>query len=198
MSPELTALVLSIGYLGLFLVVLFESGLFGFFLPGSSLLFVAGFLSSQNHLNIIFVLCILFSASVMGNCLSYALGAKYGKRLFEKQTFPFLQKAHLLKTEQFYEKHGGKTILLARFIPIVRAFAPFVAGMARMRLRPFLLYNVLGGLLWGVGVPLLGYILGASFPTLGNYIFPLIGIIVILLLIPKLVRFLFFSNQNRI
>lgn len=193
MSPEIEQLILAIGYLGVFIVVLFESGLFGFFLPGSSLLFTAGFLSSQGILTIEIILVMTLFATVAGNSLGYLLGARYGKYLFASQKIPFFKKKHLLTAEQFYKKHGGKTIILARFIPVLRAFAPFVAGLSRMDKKQFYFYNILGGILWAIGVPLLGYLLGETIPEAPTYILPSIAIIVLLLFLPKGARFV--KNQ---
>lgn len=156
-----------------------ESGLFfGAFLPGDSLLFTAGFLASQGFLNIYLLVPILFLSAVLGDSVGYAFGHKVGKRLFRREDSIFFHKKHLVSAELFYEKHGGKTILIARFLPIVRTFAPIVAGMGSMRYRRFLAYNLVGGFLWAVCITLAGYFLGRLIPDVDKYLLPIILLII--------------------
>jgi membrane-associated protein len=157
-----------------------ESGLlFGFFLPGDSLLFTAGFLASQGFLNIWVLMIGCFIAAVTGDSVGYYIGHRYGKRLFNKEDSLLFHKDHLLKAQAFYKKHGGKTIILARFMPFIRTFAPVVAGIGDMKYSSFLTYNIIGGLLWAGGVTYAGYELGRIIPDVDKYLLPIIGLIVI-------------------
>lgn len=186
MHFDLQSILPTIGYLGIFIVVFAESGLFiGFFLPGDSLLFTAGFLASTNIFNIWILVPLCFIAAVLGDSVGYAFGHKVGRRLFHKKESLLFHKDNLEKAERFYEKHGKKTIILARFMPIVRTFAPIVAGIGRMQYRTFLLYNVIGGVLWGVGLCLAGYFLGKTIPNVDRYLLPIIGLIIVLSVAPS-------------
>lgn len=181
---DLEGLIRATGYVGVTSIVYAESGLLvGALLPGDSLLFTAGFLSSQGYLNI-WVLCILvFVAAVAGDNTGYAIGRRYGPRVFKHKESLFFRKDYVEKSEKFYKKHGGKTIILARFTPVVRTFAPLLAGVGKMHYRTFFFYNIVGALFWGVGVSLLGYFLGKSIPNIDAYLLPIIiGIIFISLL----------------
>lgn len=150
-----------IAYIVLFVIVFAESGLMiGFFLPGDSLLFTTGFLASKGLLDLKILLPLLFAAAVLGDSAGYAFGRRVGRRLFEREKSLLFHKGNLLKAEKFYEKHGKKTIIIARFMPVIRTFAPIVAGIGHMEYKTFLTYNIVGGFLWAVGVTLLGYFLG--------------------------------------
>lgn len=155
--------ILHLGWLAVVAVIFAESGLLiGFFLPGDSLLFTAGFLVQQNILPInvhIFVL-LLFIAAVTGDSVGYAFGKKVGRKLFQRENTRFFRKENLERAEEFYEKHGAKTIVIARFVPIVRTFAPIVAGASHMPYRQFVAYNVIGGALWTAGFTYLGFFAG--------------------------------------
>ena len=153
------------GLLMLGAIVFAESGLLvGFFLPGDSLLFIAGFLASDAGGNVLpplpWVLLVAASMAVVGDQVGYVIGHRIGPALFDKPKSRLFNPDHVTKAHAFFEKHGARTIVLARFVPIVRTFAPVVAGVSGMDYRTFVRFNVLGGLLWGVGVPLLGYFLG--------------------------------------
>lgn len=172
-------------YIILFGIVFAESGLLiGFFLPGDSLLFTAGFLATQHFLNIWILLIGFFLAAVVGDSVGYAFGHKFGKKLFNKEDSFLFHKNNLLKAKAFYDKHGKKTIILARFVPIIRTFAPIIAGMTDMHYRTFLIYNLIGAVAWAIGVTLLGYFLGGLIPNIDKYLIPIVGLIVILSLIP--------------
>jgi membrane-associated protein len=163
LSFDLEQLIINVGYVGLFAIVFAESGLFfGFFFPGDSLLLTAGLLASRDILNIAILIPTLFVAAVLGDSVGYWFGAKTGPLLFKREESLLFKPKHLLAAKAFYEKHGGKTITLARFVPFVRTFAPIVAGAAEMHYRRFLLFNLFGGLLWAVGMTLLGYYLGRA------------------------------------
>ena len=163
MSLDLEQLIINVGYVGLFAIVFAESGLFfGFFFPGDSLLLTAGLLASREILNILILIPILFIAAVLGDTVGYWFGARTGPLLFKRDESLLFKPKHLLAAKAFYEKHGGKTITLARFMPFVRTFAPIVAGAAEMNYRRFLFFNLIGGMAWAIGMTLLGYYLGSA------------------------------------
>lgn len=195
---ELKDLVEAVGYLGIFAIIFAESGiLLGFFLPGDSLLFTAGFLASQNILSLPILLLGCFIAAVAGDSLGYWLGAKLGVKLFQKEDSFLFHKKNLIKTQEFYDKHGMKTIILARFIPIIRTFAPTLAGVASMKYSIFLRYNIIGGVLWAIGVTLAGYFLGRVVPDVDKYLIPIILLIVIVSLLPALIHLLKPSDSSK-
>ena len=181
----LVHLVKYVGYPGIFVVVFFESGVFfGFFLPGSSVLFTAGLLATQGFFNIWFLIPLLTLAAVLGDSAGYWFGNRVGVSLFFKKDSRFFKHEYLIQAKDFYEKHGFQAVILARFIPIVRTFAPIIAGIADMRYRTFLAYNVIGALLWAAGVTFAGYFLGSRIPGIEHYITPIILIIIVVSLIP--------------
>ena len=164
MHFDLAELIERAGYVGLFAIVFAESGLFfGFFLPGDSLLLTAGLLASRGALDVRVLIPLLFVAAVAGDTVGYWFGAKTGPLIFKREESLFFKPQNLLKARAFYDRHGGKTITLARFMPFVRTFAPIVAGAARMHYGRFLFFNVLGGVVWAIGMTLLGYFLGQAF-----------------------------------
>jgi membrane-associated protein len=167
MPHDLVQLIETVGYIGLFAIVFAESGLFfGFFFPGDSLLLTAGLLASRGSLNVVVLILILFPAAVLGDSVGYWFGAKAGPPLFKREESLFFKPKNLQAAKAFYDKHGGKTITLARFMPFIRTFAPIVAGAVRMDYRRFLCFNLLGGVVWAIGMTLLGYFLGAWFGTI--------------------------------
>jgi membrane-associated protein len=182
---DLRSVIEAVGYLGVWSIVFVESGLLvGFFLPGDSLLFTAGFLASQGFFNIVYLALGCFIAAVAGDSVGYWIGHRYGRRLFQKEQSRFFKKDHLIKAEAFYEKHGGKTIILARFMPIIRTFAPVVAGIGQMKYTSFLMYNLVGGLLWAIGLTCTGYFLGSLIPDVDKYLLPIIGLIILVSVAP--------------
>lgn len=170
------------------LIIFAETGLLiGFFLPGDTLLFLAGSLSATGEIQIsIFLLiAMLIISAIIGNSVGYFIGSKAGKKLFERPNSRFFNRDHLIKTHNFYEKYGGITMILARFIPIIRTFAPVVAGTVEMSKRKFTLYNIIGAILWIGGVTALGYFLGREFPDIIKYLqVAVIGVVIISLLLP--------------
>lgn len=175
------------GYFIVFALVFLESGmLVGFFFPGDSLLFIAGFLASQGFFDIKILIAGCFVAAVAGDTIGYLIGAKLGPKIFTKDNSIFFHKKHLEKAQSFYDKHGGKTIILARFIPVIRAFAPVVAGAGKMDYKRFLTFNLIGGVLWAIGVTLAGYYLGSLIPDVDKYLLPIVGLIVIASVLPAL------------
>jgi membrane-associated protein len=182
---DLVSLVQVGGYLGLFAIIFAESGLFfGFFLPGDSLLFTAGFLSSQGYLSIVPLVTLLFIAAISGDAVGYLFGKKMGPKLFSKPKSYFFNPSHIEKTSSFFHRYGNKTIFLARFIPVVRTFAPIMAGVGGMKYSSFAKYNALGALIWAVGLTTLGYIFGQTVPNADKYIIPIVLIVVLVSFIP--------------
>lgn len=181
------SLIETFGTIGLFAIVFAESGLLiGFFLPGDSLLFIAGLLAYEGTLNFPVVLVGCFLAAVAGDQVGYLFGAKVGPALFRREDSRLFKRAHLEKAHQYFGRQGPKTIILARFVPIVRTFAPVLAGVASMPYRTFVTFNVIGGSLWAVGVTSLGYALGKSIPNIDRYIYPVVALIVAVSFIPVL------------
>lgn len=173
-------LVQAVGYLGIFGIVLSESGLpFGFIFPGDTLLFVAGLLASQGVFNIAILLLLTTSAAIIGDTIGYWTGNYFGQRLFKGKSAFFFNQKTVEKTEAFYERYGVRAIIFARFVPTVRTFVPIFAGLGTMRYRTFVTYNIVGGVLWGTGVTYLGYALGNVFPNLEHYLLPIIVAIII-------------------
>ena len=183
---DLASLIKTAGYLGLFAIVFAESGLFvGFFLPGDSLLFTAGFLASQGVLDIWILAPLTFLAAILGDNFGYAFGKKVGPAIFNKERSLLFHKEYLERSRLFYGEHGGKTIVLARFLPVVRTFAPILAGVGRMHYPTFFFYNVLGAVLWAFGLTSAGYYLGSLVPNPDRYLIPIVlGIIVVSILPP--------------
>jgi len=184
---DVNSLIESGGLLLIGLVVFAESALLiGFFLPGDTLLFTAGFLASQDKLPLAGLLVIIVAAAIIGDQVGYHIGKKSGPRIFKRKDGLFFRQEYLQRAETFYERHGGKTIILARFTPIVRTFAPIVAGVAKMPRNRFTFFNVIGALGWGISVTLLGYWLGSKVPNIDDYILPVVALAVILSFGPPL------------
>ncbi|MDN5275596.1 MAG: conserved rane protein of unknown function [Candidatus Saccharibacteria bacterium] len=182
---------------GVALVIFAESGLlFGFFLPGDSLLFATGFLihSGVLHVNLHVAVLVIFLAAVLGDSVGYAFGRKAGPRIFAKPDARLFRKEYVQRAQDFYDKHGGKTVIIARFIPIVRTFAPIVAGVGKMNYRRFLSYNLVGGFLWSVGLTYAGYALGGLFEQLGleidHILLPIIALIILISVLPPVIHIL--------
>ncbi len=196
---DLEQLILAVGLVGLFAIVFAESGLlFGFFLPGDSLLLTAGVISASNPdaFPIWLVCAVCFVAAVTGDAVGYWFGHRVGRRLYDRPDSRLFKKSHLLAAEAFYEKHGGKTIVIARFLPFVRTFAPIVAGTARMPYPRFALFNFTGAALWAIGVPLAGYALGSVIPpeVLDRWLYVIIAAVIALSILPTAIHV---YRQNR-
>jgi len=192
------------GVVAVALVIFAESGLLiGFFLPGDSLLFTAGFLTYTGFLpiNIHLLVLILFIAAVAGDSVGYTFGRRLGPTIFKKPDARLFKQEYIRKAQEFYEKHGGKTIILARFVPIVRTFAPIVAGTAQMPYRRFLMFNIIGGFLWAAGITYTGYFLGKILKNMGieidHIILPVIAIIIFLSILPPAIHLLRDKKQRR-
>ena len=177
----------SIGYIGLFVFVFAETGLFfGFFLPGDSLLFTAGLLAAAGYFSIVPIILVIAVAAILGDSAGYYFGRKTKDYLFKKEDSWLFSKKNLRKSHAFYDAHGSKTIVIARFIPIIRTFAPILAGSAEMNYRLFFMFNAIGGVLWTLLLTLLGYWLGNSVPHIDHYILPGIFVVIVLSFIPVL------------
>lgn len=154
------------GYFLIFLTIFIESGLFiGFVLPGDTLLLSLGVGASTGKFSLLIVFLVAISAAILGDIFGYYFGKRFGPSLFSRQTSGFFRKENLTKAHAFYQKYGSTTVLLARFAPVFRTFAPIVAGVSEMEVQPFMLYNVLGAFLWVIGVTLIGYFLGTHIPA---------------------------------
>ena len=185
-------LLKSFGTIGLILIIFAESGLLiGFFLPGDSLLVTAGLLASAGKLNLAVVLVGCFVAAVIGDQVGYAFGKKVGPSIFKRPNSRLFKHEHVERANRFFEEHGAKTIVMARFVPVVRTFAPILAGVGTMPYRTFLAYNILGGFLWAVGVTLIGYFLGDAIgpDKVDTYLLPIIGVVIVLSLIPPFLEY---------
>lgn len=179
------------GYFILFAIIFAETGLMvGFFLPGDSLIVIAGLFAAKGDLNVAYLIALLSIAAITGDSLGYWIGKKAGHALFHKRESKFFRRKHLIATQHFYERHGGKTIFIARFVPIIRTFAPVVAGIAEMDYRKFLSYNVFGGIFWVTSMALIGYFLGSVIPNIEENIHYVAVIIIILSIIPIIYEYL--------
>ena len=189
---DLESTLQTVGLIGLLVIIFAESGLLvGFFLPGDSLLFTAGLLSSQGHLAPLpVILGGCFLAAVAGDQVGYMFGSRVGPSLFRRPDSKIFKQEYVDKARAYFERHGSKTIVLARFVPIVRTFAPILAGVGDMQYRTFVTFNLIGGLLWAVGVTSLGYILGESIPDIDKYLLPVIALIVLLSVAPVAIEIL--------
>jgi membrane-associated protein len=191
LSHDLRAFIEAIGLVGVYAVVFAESGLLvGFFLPGDSLLFTAGFLASPgiDLFNIWYLVLGTWFFAVLGDNVGYEFGKRVGRKLFKREKSLFFNPKNLLKAQEFYEKHGGKAITLARFMPIVRTFAPIVAGIGHMDHRKFTFYNFFGGTIWVWSMTFLGYFLGSLIPDVDKYIIPIVLVIIILSILPPVIH----------
>jgi membrane-associated protein len=178
-------LVKTIGLLGISLIIFAESGLFfGFFLPGDTLLFAAGIFASQGYFPIALLIIVCSIAAIIGDNVGYWTGSTMGRGLFERETSFFFNKNRIHDAERFYNKHGSITIIAARFIPVIRTFAPIVAGVAKMRYKTFFAYNVIGGVLWATLVPLMGYYLATLIPNPDALLAPIVACVILISFLP--------------
>jgi membrane-associated protein len=177
------------GYVVLTAIVFTETGLLvGFFLPGDSLLITAGLVAATGHLNIWWLNALLIVAAIVGDSVGYAIGRRLGPRLFTRPKSLLFNPRHVERTRVFYERHGARTIVIARFVPIVRTFAPVVAGVGQMQYRRFVFYNVAGGIAWVTSMTWAGYLLGQAVPNINDHIHILVAIVIVLSLIPIVVE----------
>jgi len=186
---DLIEIVKWAGYVGLFVIIFAETGLlFGFFLPGDSLIITAGVLATDkfpdHQLSLAILIPLLIVAAVTGDATGYLIGKQMGPRLFVRDDARFFRRKHLVRASEFYEKHGGKTIVLARFLAIIRTFAPTVAGAAGMPWGTFTFFNVIGGASWVVSMLLLGYFVGEAIPNLDAFFFGILAVVIVISLAP--------------
>src|SRR3990170_3747025 len=179
------------GYFILVTIVFTETGLLvGFFLPGDSLLVTAGLVAAAGGLDIWPLNGLLMAAAIAGDSVGYYIGARTGPRIFTREKARFFAREHLIRTKRFYERHGGKTIVLARFIPFIRTFAPVVAGVGQMVYGRFLFFNVFGGIGWVASMTWAGYLLGRSVPNIAEHIHLVVAVVVLLSILPIVNEFL--------
>lgn len=184
-------IILGGGYLAIGLTIFAESGLLiGFFLPGDTLLFGAGILAAQGVFSLPLLIATIVAGAIIGDNVGYSIGHRFGPRLFERKDGAIFKQEYLTRAEAFYQKHGGKTIIIARFVPIIRTFAPVVAGISNMPRRQFFAYNIIGGLLWGTTLPIIGYYVGSKLPWIENYVEPVILTVVVLSVAPAIIHLL--------
>lgn len=183
------ALIQTGGYIGISFLIFAESGLLiGIFFPGDSLLFAAGLLAAGNILSFGPLLILVILAAILGDSVGYWFGAKAGQTLLNRPDSRFFKHEYIERTETFYQKYGGRAVVLARFVPIVRTIAPILAGVSSMTYRTFLSYNIVGGCLWGAGMTSLGYFLGSVIPNSEHYILPISLVIIVLSFLPVLIE----------
>ncbi|MEO6778889.1 MAG: VTT domain-containing protein [Gemmatimonadaceae bacterium] len=194
---DVSGLVQAAGYTGMAVIIFAETGLLiGFFLPGDSLLVSAGLLGSQGYIDVWLLGLILSVAAVLGDTVGYAIGKASGPHLFTRQESLLFNRKHLLRAHEFYARHGGKTIVIARFMPIIRTFAPVVAGMGEMQYSRFLAYNLIGGVTWVWSMLLIGYFLGRTFPGVSKHIELIILVIVFLSILPAIIARFKTKSEN--
>ncbi len=185
-------IVKTVGLIGICLIIFAESGLFfGFFLPGDTLLFTAGIFASQGFMSITLLVILCSLSAILGDSVGYWFGKKMGRKLFERDAGFFFKKKRLEDAEEFYKKHGTFTIIIARFIPIIRTFAPIVAGIGNMQYRTFIAYNMFGGILWATAMLSLGYFLGSIIPNPDAYILPIVFLIFVISFLPLILRIIY-------
>ncbi len=177
------------GLAGLAAIVFVETGLLvGFFLPGDSLLVTAGLFAARGDLNVVYLVLVLSLAAIVGDTVGYNIGARTGPKLFSRPDSLLFNRKHLISTKEFYERHGPFTIVIARFVPIIRTFAPVVAGIGAMDYRRFLAYNVVGGIGWVLLTVLGGYFLGQLVPNIHDHLHKVIAIVIVLSLLPAIIK----------
>lgn len=195
---DLESFIESAGLLGITAIVFAENGLLiGFFLPGDSVLFTAGILAARGFFNPWVLAITLFVAATVGVSVGYGFGVRWGRKLFDRPNSRFFKRENLQRAENFYEKYGGKTIVIARFIPIIRTFAPIVAGIGRMSYGKFLAYNLVGGAIWVGSLVGGGYVLGERISNIDKYLLPIIAIIIILSVMPGILEMLKTPERRR-
>jgi membrane-associated protein len=178
------------GLLVLIVIVFIETGLLvGFFLPGDSLLVTAGIFAARGDLDLLTLNITLSLAAIAGDTVGYGIGARTGPKIFTRDNSLFFNRKHLISAKEFYDRHGGFTIFIARFVPIIRTFAPVVAGVGAMQYRKFISYNVFGGIFWVMTTTLTGYFLGTMIPNIQEHIHVVIAIVIVLSLLPAFIKF---------
>lgn len=184
------------GYPALAAIIFAETGALAFFLPGDSLLVMAGLFAAKGDLDLLFLNVLLIPLAILGDATSYMIGAATGPKIFSRPKSRFFNPDHIRAAHAFYEKHGGKAIILARFMPIVRTFVPVVAGVAQMTYRKFAAFNIFGGALWIVSMTFTGYFLGWKFPILVQHIEKVIIVVVFLSILPGIIEYIRFRRRG--
>ncbi len=187
---DLATWVAHIGYVGVFVIIFLEMGVFfGFFLPGDSLILTCGILAAKGFFHIEYIIPVLFSAAVLGYIFGYWFGDKLGHWLVRQKDSWWFKHQHLQKAHDFYAKHGGKALIIGRLVPVVRTFVPITAGMGKMQYRRFLKFNLVGAFVWSVGITLLGYFLGALVPNISKIFLPLMLLVIFLSILPGIIEY---------
>lgn len=182
---DITQWVVTVGYVGIVAIILLETGFFaGFFLPGDSLVFSTGLLASKGIFNIWILVPALIVAAIIGYTIGYWFGDKLGHWLMRQRESIFFKRQYIHRAHEFYKKHGGKALILGRLIPVVRTFAPIVAGMVHMNYRMYFFFNIIGALVWCGGITTLGYCIGSMIPDAGHYIFPIALVVIFISILP--------------
>jgi membrane-associated protein len=195
--PTLEEIIVWGGYVGLFAIIFSETGLLvGFFLPGDSLLVTAGLFAARGELDIVLLNVLLIIAAITGDAVGYLIGLRAGHALFNRPQSRWFRRDHLLKTKEFYDKYGGITIIMARFMPFARTFAPVVAGVAEMPYRRFALFNFTGGILWIMSMTLIGYFLAKTFPGIEKNIEYVIAVVIFLSILPIIIKYIQHKRKN--
>jgi membrane-associated protein len=186
---DLQNLIIAFGYLGIFTAIFAESGfLLGFFLPGDSLLFTIGLFAGQGHFNIFILMVLCLAGAILGDSFGYYVGKKVGPKIFTKEESFFFRKKNIKKTEEFFGKYGKKTIILARFVPIIRTFAPIMAGVGSMEYKTFLSYNIIGGFAWSISFLTVAYFFGKTFPGSEQYLSLIVLLIIFASILPIIIN----------
>jgi len=184
------------GLVALIVIVFVETGLLvGFFLPGDSLLVTAGIFAARGDLDLVTLNASLSLAAIAGDSVGYGIGVRTGPKIFTREDSLFFNRKHLISAKEFYDRHGGFTIFIARFMPIIRTFAPVVAGVGAMQYRKFIAYNVFGGIFWVLSMTLAGYFLGTLVPNIQERIHLVIAVVIVLSLLPAIIKF--FSERSK-
>jgi membrane-associated protein len=184
------------GLVALIVIVFVETGLLvGFFLPGDSLLVTAGIFAARGDLDLVTLNASLSLAAIAGDSVGYWIGVRTGPKIFTREDSLFFNRKHLISAKEFYDRHGGFTIFIARFMPIIRTFAPVVAGVGAMQYRKFIAYNVFGGIFWVLSMTLAGYFLGTLVPNIQERIHLVIAVVIVLSLLPAIIKF--FSERSK-
>ncbi len=184
---DLETFIQAVGIIGIFFIVFAESGLLvGIILPGDTLLVTAGILASQGYFNILFLVSTAIAGAILGDNVGYAFGKRVGPALFKREDSFFFHKDHLLRAQKFYERFGGMTLVYARFLPVIRTFAPILAGVGTMNYKKFLFFNALGGTIWAIGLPLVGFTAGNLIPDINRYIAYIVGGIALITILPPI------------
>jgi membrane-associated protein len=194
---NLVAIIIGAGYVAIFITIFAESGfLLGFFLPGESLLFTLGIAASQGYFKIRILIPLAIVAAILGDSLGYWTGNYFGPKLFEREDSLIFKKHYIIRTQEFYEKYGPKTIIMARFVPIVRTFAPILAGVGKMQYKTFIRNNIIGGIGWAGGVLALSYYVGTKIPSVQKHLTIIILAIIFVSLLPVFVELFLHRKQK--